>query len=129
MPRSEIDIQRKLEHPNVITLLDAFETESEFCIVTEFAQGELFEILEARAPPLLLPARAARLIARGFPQTRHRAARHNVSQACAMSGVTCIHAGRPTAPNKDPSPLAEESKPGPEAQSIASQPWALNPKP
>jgi len=28
-------------------LLDAFETDSEFCIVTEFAQGELFEILEA----------------------------------------------------------------------------------
>jgi len=45
--RSEIDIQRKLEHPNVIVLLDAFETDSEFCIVTEFAQGELFEILEA----------------------------------------------------------------------------------
>lgn len=36
--RSEIDIQRKLDHPNIIVLLDAFETQNEFCIVTEFAQ-------------------------------------------------------------------------------------------
>lgn len=27
-------------------LLDAFETPHEFCVVTEFALGELFEILE-----------------------------------------------------------------------------------
>ncbi len=36
--RQEIDIQRKLDHPNIIVLLDAFETQNEFCIVTEFAQ-------------------------------------------------------------------------------------------
>jgi fused-like protein len=27
-------------------MLDAFETPHEFCVVTEFGQGELFEILE-----------------------------------------------------------------------------------
>ena len=27
-------------------MLDSFETSHEFCVVTEFAQGELFEILE-----------------------------------------------------------------------------------
>ena len=27
-------------------MLDWFETEDEICVVTEFAQGELFEILE-----------------------------------------------------------------------------------
>ena len=46
MPQ-EIDIQRRLDHPNIILLLDAFETQHEFCLITEFAHGELFEILEA----------------------------------------------------------------------------------
>ena len=46
----EIDIQRRLDHPNIILLLDAFETPHEFCLVTEFAEGELFEILEAGTP-------------------------------------------------------------------------------
>ena len=45
--RQEIDSQRRLDHPNIILLLDAFETPHEFCLVTEFAEGELFEILEA----------------------------------------------------------------------------------
>jgi hypothetical protein len=27
-------------------VVDSFETKSEFCVVTEFAQGELFEVLE-----------------------------------------------------------------------------------
>lgn len=30
----------------IIRMLDWFETASEVCVVTEFAQGELFEILE-----------------------------------------------------------------------------------
>ena len=34
-PRAqEIDIQRRLDHPNIILLLDAFETPHEFCLVT-----------------------------------------------------------------------------------------------
>ena len=44
--RQEIDILRRLTHPNIVQMLDAFETKSEFCVVTEYAQGELFEILE-----------------------------------------------------------------------------------
>lgn len=44
--RSEIEILKRLSHPNIITLLDWFETKTEICVVTEFAQGELFEILE-----------------------------------------------------------------------------------
>jgi len=44
--RREIDILKKLKHENIIMLIDAFETNREFCVVTEFAQGELFEILE-----------------------------------------------------------------------------------
>ena len=44
--RQEIEILRRLTHPNIVEMLDAFETKSEFCVVTEYAQGELFEILE-----------------------------------------------------------------------------------
>jgi serine/threonine protein kinase len=44
--RQEIDILRTLRHPNIIEMIDAFETKTDFCVVTEFAQGELFQILE-----------------------------------------------------------------------------------
>ena len=44
--RSEIEIMRKLDHENIIRMLDAFETPNEFCVVMEYAQGELFQILE-----------------------------------------------------------------------------------
>ncbi|KAL9654808.1 hypothetical protein ABK040_008601 [Willaertia magna] len=44
--RQEINILKKLNHENIILLLDSFETKDEFCVVMEFAQGELFEILE-----------------------------------------------------------------------------------
>ncbi|GFH11451.1 protein kinase domain-containing protein [Haematococcus lacustris] len=44
--RQEIEILRQLRHENIIQMLDAFETKTDFCVVTEFAQGELFEILE-----------------------------------------------------------------------------------
>ena len=37
---------KKLRHKNIILLLDWFETKNDFCLVTEYAQGELFEILE-----------------------------------------------------------------------------------
>jgi fused len=35
-----------LSPQNIIRMFDYFETDREFCVVTEFAQGELFEILE-----------------------------------------------------------------------------------
>lgn len=43
--RQEIRILRNLNHENIILMFDAFETERDFCVVTEYAQGELFEIL------------------------------------------------------------------------------------
>jgi serine/threonine protein kinase len=42
----EINILKKLNHENIILMLDSFETETDFCVVMEYAQGELFEILE-----------------------------------------------------------------------------------
>lgn len=44
--RQEIDILRALRHQNIVLMLDYFETEEGMCVVTEFAQGELFALLE-----------------------------------------------------------------------------------
>jgi fused len=44
--RQEIEILRTLAHDNIIRLVDTFETRSEFAVVTEFAVGELFEVLD-----------------------------------------------------------------------------------
>ncbi|XP_022765493.1 serine/threonine-protein kinase TIO [Durio zibethinus] len=44
--RQEIEILRKLKHENIIEMVDSFESQQEFCVVTEFAQGDLFQILE-----------------------------------------------------------------------------------
>ncbi|KAA6392787.1 MAG: putative Serine/threonine-protein kinase TIO, partial [Streblomastix strix] len=44
--RQEIDILRCLNHENIIMLLDTFETDSDFVMVTELGEGDLFEILE-----------------------------------------------------------------------------------
>ncbi|XP_056140324.1 serine/threonine-protein kinase 36 [Lampris incognitus] len=44
--RREIEIMRGLKHPNIVQLFDSFETETEVVVVTEYAEGELFQILE-----------------------------------------------------------------------------------
>lgn len=41
----EIQLLKKLSHPHIINLLDAFETAEFVCMVTEFADCELFELL------------------------------------------------------------------------------------
>ncbi|XP_074857886.1 serine/threonine-protein kinase 36 isoform X2 [Carettochelys insculpta] len=42
----EIEIMRGLHHPNIVQMLDSFETEKEVVVVTDYAEGELFQILE-----------------------------------------------------------------------------------
>ncbi|XP_044226141.1 serine/threonine-protein kinase 36 [Thunnus albacares] len=44
--KREIDIMRGLQHPNIVQLFDSFETETEVVVVTEYAEGQLFQILE-----------------------------------------------------------------------------------
>lgn len=44
--KHEIDILRNLHHENIIQLLDSFETDKEVVVVTEYADGELFGLLE-----------------------------------------------------------------------------------
>ena len=44
--RREIGILQRLDHENIILLLDWFETSTDFVVVTQFAYGELFEIFQ-----------------------------------------------------------------------------------
>ena len=66
--RQEIDILRELNHPNIILMLDFFETKREFCVVTEYAQGELFQILEDDKE---LPEEEVQKIAKQLVQALH----------------------------------------------------------
>ncbi|XP_055524354.1 serine/threonine-protein kinase fused [Wyeomyia smithii] len=43
--RGECEIQRNLQHPNIIRMLDSFETENEIVAVTEFAGTDLHSLL------------------------------------------------------------------------------------
>lgn len=43
--RQEIEILRNLRHENIIQMLDAFETKTDFCVVTEFGHGTVWQQL------------------------------------------------------------------------------------
>ncbi|GBP55695.1 hypothetical protein EVAR_18988_1 [Eumeta japonica] len=43
--RQECDIQRQLNHPNIIRMIDSFDTETELVVVTEHAEKELHNVL------------------------------------------------------------------------------------
>ena len=66
--RTEIRIQRALKHENIILMLDSFETDTDIVLVTEFAQGELFEILE---DDQCLPEEEVQKIARQLVRALH----------------------------------------------------------
>ena len=44
--RQEIDILRSLTHQHIIRLFDAFETRKDFVVVMEYAQADLYQVLE-----------------------------------------------------------------------------------
>ncbi|CAI5723431.1 unnamed protein product [Hyaloperonospora brassicae] len=44
--RQEIRILHQSDHCNIIAMMDSFETDKEFCMVTEYAQGELFQVIK-----------------------------------------------------------------------------------
>ncbi|KAL0108044.1 hypothetical protein PUN28_014954 [Cardiocondyla obscurior] len=43
--RQECEVQRYLQHPNIVQMIDSFETENEIVVVTEYADKELYDIL------------------------------------------------------------------------------------
>ncbi|XP_051157218.1 serine/threonine-protein kinase fused [Leptopilina boulardi] len=43
--RQECEIQRHLHHPNIVQMLDSFETDNQIVVVTEYADKDLYEII------------------------------------------------------------------------------------
>eukprot|EP00043_Microstomoeca_roanoka_P006873 m.66704 g.66704 ORF g.66704 m.66704 type:complete len:805 (-) comp13603_c0_seq1:302-2716(-) len=44
--QDEMQILKRLDHPHIIRMVESFETANEVVVVTEFADGELFQVLE-----------------------------------------------------------------------------------
>ncbi|XP_077641112.1 serine/threonine-protein kinase 36 [Lonchura striata] len=70
----EIEIVRDLHHPNIIQMLDSFETAKEVVVVTDYAEGELFQILEddGSLPESQVQTIAAQLISALYYLHSHR---------------------------------------------------------
>ncbi len=63
--RSEVSILRRLDHENIVLLLDCFETPRDVVLVTEYCHGELLAVLSADGALALAAVRsvAAQLVA------------------------------------------------------------------
>ncbi|NXB82083.1 STK36 kinase, partial [Donacobius atricapilla] len=72
--QQEIEIVRDLHHPNIIEMLDSFETAKEVVVVTDYAEGELFQILEddGSLPEEQVQTIAAQLISALYYLHSHR---------------------------------------------------------
>ena len=73
--RGEIEILRSLHHENIIELLDSYETEKEVVVVTEYADGELFGLLEDDGT---LPEEQVQLIACQLVSALHYLHSHRI---------------------------------------------------
>ncbi|KAK7088085.1 serine/threonine-protein kinase 36-like isoform X2 [Littorina saxatilis] len=72
--RREIEIMRGLHHDNIIEMLDSFDTDKEVVVVTDYAEGELFQILEddGSLPEAQVQTIAANLMSALFYLHSHR---------------------------------------------------------
>ncbi|XP_062047999.1 serine/threonine-protein kinase 36 isoform X2 [Lepus europaeus] len=70
----EMEIMRGLRHPNIVHMLDSFETDKEVVVVTDYAEGELFQILEddGKLPEDQVQAIAAQLVSALYYLHSHR---------------------------------------------------------
>ncbi|KAL8605030.1 Serine/threonine-protein kinase 36 [Nucella lapillus] len=72
--RREIEIMRGLHHDNIIEMLDSFDTDKEVVVVTDYAEGELYQILEddGSLPEEQVQTIAAHLVSALFYLHSHR---------------------------------------------------------
>lgn len=62
--RREIDLLQKVSHPNIMRMLNMFETDTDFCVVSELARGDLFQVIDDNQtlPESILKNVAAQLV-------------------------------------------------------------------
>ncbi|NWW73365.1 STK36 kinase, partial [Climacteris rufus] len=84
----EIEIVRGLHHPNIIQMLDSFETDKEVVVVTDYAEGELFQILEDDKclPEDQVQTIAAQLISALYYLHSHRILHHDMKPQNILLG-------------------------------------------
>uniref|UniRef100_A0A8C0VZ63 non-specific serine/threonine protein kinase n=1 Tax=Cyanistes caeruleus TaxID=156563 RepID=A0A8C0VZ63_CYACU len=84
----EIEIVRGLHHPNIIQMLDSFETAKEVVVVTDYAEGELFQILEddGSLPEDQVQTIAAQLISALYYLHSHRILHRDVKPQNILLG-------------------------------------------
>ncbi|RVE63719.1 hypothetical protein OJAV_G00139200 [Oryzias javanicus] len=72
--KREIEIMRNLKHPNIVQLFDSFETDTEVVVVTEYAEGQLFQVLEddGNLPESLVHEIACQLVSALYYLHSHR---------------------------------------------------------
>ncbi|VDD79214.1 unnamed protein product [Mesocestoides corti] len=72
--KKEIEIMKSMDHPNIIAMVDAFETPKEMVAVTEYAEGDLFQILEddGSLPEDVIRSIAAQLVSALYYLHAHR---------------------------------------------------------
>lgn len=62
--RREIDLLQRVSHPNIMRMFCMFETDTDFCVVSELGRGDLFQIIndEQTLPESVLRNVAAQLV-------------------------------------------------------------------
>ncbi|VDN09171.1 unnamed protein product [Dibothriocephalus latus] len=72
--KKEFEIMKSIHHPNIISMIDAFETQKEVVAVTDYAEGDLFQIIEddGRLPEDVIRSVSAQLVSALFYLHAHR---------------------------------------------------------
>nr|VZI48141.1 unnamed protein product [Spirometra erinaceieuropaei] len=72
--KKEFEIMKSIHHPNIISMIDAFETQKEVVAVTDYAEGDLFQIIEddGRLPEDVIRSVSGQLVSALFYLHAHR---------------------------------------------------------
>eukprot|EP00039_Didymoeca_costata_P013798 m.215018 g.215018 ORF g.215018 m.215018 type:complete len:1222 (-) comp15874_c0_seq3:1529-5194(-) len=73
--RREMEIMRTLHHPNIVRMHETFEMATQFVVVTDFAEGELFQIIE---DDKCLPLEQVREVAQQLVSALHYLHSHRI---------------------------------------------------
>ncbi|KAK5858369.1 hypothetical protein PBY51_002515 [Eleginops maclovinus] len=90
--KREIEIMRGLEHPNIVQLFDSFETQTEVVVVTEYAEGQLFQILEddGKLPESQVREIACQLVSALYYLHSHRILHRDMKPQNILLGKTGV---------------------------------------
>uniref|UniRef100_A0A3P8W8Z1 non-specific serine/threonine protein kinase n=2 Tax=Cynoglossus semilaevis TaxID=244447 RepID=A0A3P8W8Z1_CYNSE len=90
--RREIEIMRGLKHPNIVQLYDSFETETEVVVVTEYADGQLFHVVEddGMLPEIQVREIACQLVSALYYLHSHRIVHRDIKPQNILLGKSGV---------------------------------------